>query len=225
MNRLEVVVTSKEEAIIAEKGGADRLEISIAPEYGGSTPTYEMISEIVASVNLPCYVVLRPTIDTFEYSNEEYELLLHFVSLLSISNVKGIIVGVLKDGKVDMLRLEEIIAAAGSKEIIFSNAIDSTMNWETEILKLAKNKKISYIQTSGSAKTILDGKTNIAKIFDQIKEKLILSGRTSLRSIPTYIRDGYTDVIFQANSALRKNDLMNEELQINKIIEFKKELE
>ncbi|HTH37337.1 MAG TPA: copper homeostasis protein CutC, partial [Pyrinomonadaceae bacterium] len=56
---LEVIACSVEDAVNAEKGGADRLEVIRAIEHGGYTPPLDLVREIQDSVSLPLRVMLR----------------------------------------------------------------------------------------------------------------------------------------------------------------------
>ncbi len=226
MNALEVVVKTKEEAIIAEKGGADSLEISIKPEWGGLSPTFEQISEIVSSVEIPCYVMVRPNRETYEYDEEQYKTILHFINVIKLSNIKGVSIGFLKNGKVDQERLEQAIKEAGDNlEIVFNHAIDSVIDYESEVLKLNKNKNIKYIQTSGGSYSAMDGRHRLLGVFEQIKTKLILGGRISIKGIKKIRSVGIDDITFQVNTNLRRDESISGELRIDKIELFKKIIE
>jgi len=56
---LEVIVTSVEEAVEAQAGGADRLELLAAPEHAGLTPSCSTVENVVRSVSIPVRVMLR----------------------------------------------------------------------------------------------------------------------------------------------------------------------
>jgi len=58
---LEVIVTSIEDAVEAEAGGADRLELVRALEVGGLTPELDLIRTVLQTVKIPVRVMLRET--------------------------------------------------------------------------------------------------------------------------------------------------------------------
>ena len=66
---LEIIACSVEDAVAAELGGADRLEIISHYEVGGLTPPIEMVREITAKIKIPLRVMLRES-EPFEVSDE-----------------------------------------------------------------------------------------------------------------------------------------------------------
>ncbi len=58
---LEVIVCSVADAVAAERGGANRLEIISHYEAGGLTPALELVREITVTVSIPARVMLRET--------------------------------------------------------------------------------------------------------------------------------------------------------------------
>src|SRR5215471_19182000 len=57
---LEVAVASVEDALAAQEGGADRLELNAALALGGLTPSLGTLIEVKAAVALPALVMIRP---------------------------------------------------------------------------------------------------------------------------------------------------------------------
>src|SRR5262245_64045442 len=56
---LEIIVSTVEDAIAAERGGASRLEIISHYEAGGLTPSFDLVQEITSTVKIPARVMLR----------------------------------------------------------------------------------------------------------------------------------------------------------------------
>ena len=56
---LEVIACSVEDAVAAERGGADRLELISHYEVGGLTPPLELVQDVLAAVSIPVRVILR----------------------------------------------------------------------------------------------------------------------------------------------------------------------
>ncbi len=219
MNKLEISVSTKEEAIIAEQGGADRLEISIRSDRGGITPNIDTLSEIVFSTKLPCYLMLRHNFESYELDEEQLKKILFFIELTKISGIKGISIGLLKDGRIDRQKMESIINNKGDLEIMFNHAIDSSFNYEEDLEWLINNEGISWIQTSGSAETIFDGYKRILPYKDKINKKLVVGRSLTTENISKVMEFGFDNIVYQC-----KESLLNEErmLSLNKIKEFKK---
>jgi hypothetical protein len=56
---LEIIACSVEDAIAAECGGANRLEIISHYEAGGLTPSFDLVRKITTKVKIPARVMLR----------------------------------------------------------------------------------------------------------------------------------------------------------------------
>lgn len=219
--RLEIAVENKEEAIIAEKAGADRIEISTNLEKRGLTVSVKDITNIVVSVNIPSYVMIKPSSSSYEFTEEEFSLMLQTIELCKLANVKGIIIGFLKKGKIDRERLEKIINIKGDLEIVINRAIDSVVNYEKEVEYLVTHPKINYIQTSGAAETVFDGRFRLKPLIMKYPDKFILSSGLNKNIIEKLIDEDIDRVIYQMNSGARKNGNFNTFFSFDKISEVK----
>ena len=68
---LEVIACTVEDAVAAEKGGADRLEIISRFDVGGLTPAPELVRAIKAKVSLPLRVMVRENAGRFAVVAED----------------------------------------------------------------------------------------------------------------------------------------------------------
>ena len=66
---IEIIATTIEDAIAAERGGADRIELISHFEVGGLTPSLELVGAVTDAVKIPVRVMLRESED-FQVSNE-----------------------------------------------------------------------------------------------------------------------------------------------------------
>lgn len=200
--KLEVVVTTKEEAIIAQAAGADRLEISINPSRRGTTPDINEISGIIPVVDIPLYILIRPNQFTYECTDKEFILVTHMIEICKLTKAKGITIGFIKDGKVDKEKLQQVLNISGDLEVNFSRAVDSTINYEEEINYLFNLKQITKIYTSGSAETVIDGAAMLKKV-SKFSNKLIFSGALNIDGIEKLIDKGIEAKVYQVNSGVR----------------------
>src|SRR5215831_15657597 len=67
---IEIIVCSIEDAVAAERGGANRLEIISHYEAGGLTPSLDLVREITSTVKIPARVMLRES-EPFVVTDEE----------------------------------------------------------------------------------------------------------------------------------------------------------
>ena len=100
---LEVIVSSVEDALEAERGGAGRLEIVRNLELGGLTPSFETVQEICQRVALPVRVMLRCS-ESHIPGPHEVEMLSRQAEALAALGVDGVVLGFLREHHVDVVR-------------------------------------------------------------------------------------------------------------------------
>ena len=147
--RLEVIACSVTDAIDAEKGGANRLEIVRDLKGGGLTPSYELVKEIKGAVDLPLRVMLRE-IDRYETSDDdEIELLClaaeHFASL----EVDGFVLGFLKDSEVDVEFTQRVLACAPHVRATFHHAFEDAKDKLRALSRIKQLPQVDRVLSSG----------------------------------------------------------------------------
>lgn len=146
---LEIIVCSVEDAIAAERGGADRLEVITHYEAGGLTPPVEMVREIAAMVKIPLRVMLRET-EPFEVHDEhEIKQLCEAARVFAKLDVDGLVLGFLKDGWIDHQLVAEILACAPNQKVTFHRAFEELNDPLRAIAELKRYRQIDRILTSG----------------------------------------------------------------------------
>jgi copper homeostasis protein len=97
---LEVAAASVEDALAAQEGGADRLELNAALALGGLTPSLGTLIEVKSAVSLPVLVMVRPRPGGFAYSEADLQVMRRDVDLALEHGADGIVFGVLTaDGR------------------------------------------------------------------------------------------------------------------------------
>ena len=106
---LEICCGSIDDAIEAEKGGADRVELCSALFLGGLTPSVGTIQEAKRRLKVPVMVMVRPRGGGFAYSEAEMASMERDTEAAVENGADGIVVGILQsDGKVDVARCHRI---------------------------------------------------------------------------------------------------------------------
>lgn len=109
---VEICVQSLEGALLAQKYGADRLELCMALEVGGLTPSMGLFTQVKRQVTIPVHVLIRPRIGGFNYTPDEINTILKDIELFTQSGVDGIVIGALKpDYTLDTQTIKRLIAA------------------------------------------------------------------------------------------------------------------
>ncbi|MGE0884194.1 MAG: copper homeostasis protein CutC [Blastocatellales bacterium] len=153
MSKLEVIACSFEDAVAAERGGADRLEVISRYEAGGLTPPVEMVRQIAATVKIPLRIMLRETEPFVINEASEIERLCEAARAFAEIGVEGLVLGFLKDGKtgksIDHDLVARILACAPHLKATFHRAFEELNDPFQAIEELKRHRQIDRILTSG----------------------------------------------------------------------------
>src|SRR3989338_9602396 len=95
-----------EDALLAAKLGADRIEFCANLEQGGQTPTYGQLACLRKAVQtVPIFVLIRPRPGNFVYSELEFETMKEDISVCRALGLDGVVFGILQpNGTIDVER-------------------------------------------------------------------------------------------------------------------------
>ena len=151
---LEVCVDSLESALAAQQGGADRLELCGNLSIGGTTPSPALVEAVVAAVDIPVNVLLRPRFGDFLFTEAEKAQLLREVELIRGLGVHGLVLGALRaDGTLDAAHLRQAMTLGGSGLAYTLHRAFDVCRDPFEALETAVALGFSTILTSGQAAT------------------------------------------------------------------------
>lgn len=164
---LEICTTSVESSVIAQKHGAQRLELCDNLFEGGTTPSAGMIKSVRKRVNIDLFVLIRPRGSDFYYTEEEFEVMKNDIAIAKDLGVDGIVSGVLtSEGTIDVTRTRELVELSGPLPFTFHRAIDCVENYEEAISKVIDTGAVRIL-TSGQQSSAVVG----AEIIGQAIEK------------------------------------------------------
>lgn len=137
---LQVVAVSMQDISEINDSDASVVELCANADCGGLTPDRDLIRNACAQSRLPVYVMIRPKADDFCYSDAEFGQMLADIKFVAEeSKAEGITVGVVTpDGKVDVERMQKIMAAAGRLKVTFNRAFEKVTDPATAYALLAK---------------------------------------------------------------------------------------
>src|ERR1700750_3233724 len=92
---LEVIATTVADAQLAERAGADRLELITAFGEGGLTPSVGMIEAVVDAVDIPVNVIVRPHSRSFVFEPHDHAAMLRDVRAIAAAQAHGVVIGML----------------------------------------------------------------------------------------------------------------------------------
>jgi copper homeostasis protein len=144
-----VIVTSLHEAIEAELGGADRLEVVCSLESGGLTPSLEVVQSIVETVSIPVRVMLRENASMSVAGPAEINTLRFHGRTFSDLPIDGLVLGFISDGELDVTAMKEVLAVAPNCRATFHRAFDSLRDPLRALHDLKQLRQIDRVLTSG----------------------------------------------------------------------------
>src|SRR5947209_1829896 len=110
---IEVIAQSVADAVAAEAGGVDRLELVRDLDEDGLTPPPELVRAVSGAVRIPVYVMIRPR-NAFTLETGEREQIAAEVRAAVAAGASGLVFGYLDGaGGLDVETLTAVRAAAG----------------------------------------------------------------------------------------------------------------
>ncbi|WP_405907956.1 MULTISPECIES: copper homeostasis protein CutC [unclassified Streptomyces] len=152
---LEVIALGVEDAVAAETGGADRLELVTDMAADGLTPAVETFAGIRAAVDVSLRVMLRLA-DGFAAG--DVDALVRVAGELRTAGADEFVLGFLDEhGGVDLTAVERIVAELDGCRWTFHRAIDRAADRDALRKQLADLPGLDAYLTAGSPDGVDDG--------------------------------------------------------------------
>ncbi len=182
---LEACVETVEQAVQAERCGADRIELCGDLSVGGITPSNTLLRETMAAVNIPIMAMARPRGGNFVYSYHELEEIKRAIDNFKELSIKGVVFGFLKNNEVDLELTSEMASYAHPLEVTFHKAIDFTLDPIKEAKRISQIPGIQRILTSGGKTTAEEGKGVLIKMQKVVGKNLtiIAAGKVTVQNL------------------------------------------
>ena len=152
---LEVIACSVADAVAAEAGGADRIELISRYDVGGLTPELSLVREVLAAVSIPVRVMLRDR-EEFRVSDAGEIARLGdkaqaLAGMADSGNLEGLVLGFLRDPgpELDLELLEAILARAPKLKATLHRASEELPDPGTALDAVAGLAQIDTFLTSG----------------------------------------------------------------------------
>jgi copper homeostasis protein len=146
---LEVIVTSVDDAIAAEKGGATRLEVISHFEQDGLTPSFALVEAVTRAVRIPIRVMMRERDDFVVQDEAELDRLCESARAFADLNVDGLVVGFLRDGQIDLTAMQRILACTPTLKATFHRAFEAVHDPVAALAVLRQLPQVDCVLTSG----------------------------------------------------------------------------
>ena len=175
----EACVGSVEQAMIAEKRNADRVELCSRLDLDGLTPDRNIIESAMNLLSIPVKVMIRPKSGNFIYSKQDILKMESEIDFCKKIGVSEVVFGMLNENsEVDIELTSAIAKKAAPMDITFHKAIDRVNDIKHGLERLSNVKEITSILTSGGKDSALNGQDMIKDIIKQFSSrfKIIAAG-------------------------------------------------
>jgi copper homeostasis protein len=187
---LEVIATSVADALAAEAGGADRVELISALERDGLTPPVALVEAVRAAVRIPVRVMLRDR-DGFSIDSAGVAALCDVAERLQALDVDGLVLGFTHRGVLNTAAIRAICAAAPALRVTFHRAIEHVRNLSASLDMLEHFPQIDTLLHSGGPGDVATRVAALSRLHSASAGRftILAGGGMSLEMITALLRD------------------------------------
>ncbi len=202
MKKLEIACFNLESAIIAQTGGADRVELCDNIQEGGTTPDFETTKLARMALSIDLFVMIRPRGGGFVYSDEEFQQMKQQMIQFKEMGINGFVFGILKeDGSVNKEQNAELVQLAQPYPCTFHRAFDEVKN-PFEALEQIIGCGFTTILTSGQQPNVVEGMNRLAQLVNASNNRIVIMPGGGLRSSNIGTIKENTKAVFYHSSAI-----------------------
>lgn len=179
---LEVIGFNIASCAIAQRAGAQRVELCDNPGEGGTTASLGFIKAARELLQISLFPIIRPRGGDFLYTDAEFEIMKTDVLQCKKLGCDGVVIGMLlPDGSIDKNRCSALIAMAYPLEVTFHRAFDRCAN-PFEALEDIIEMGCQRILTSGQKPTAAEGAALLKELVQQANGRIAIMPGSSVRS-------------------------------------------
>lgn len=218
---LEIACFSIESAVVAQRAGADRIELCDDYASGGITPSFDSITKAKRLISIPLFVMIRPRSGNFIYSDSEFEEMKSAVAFCGKNKLDGIVFGILtEENTVDRKRSAELIELAKPMKATLHRAFDATPN-AFQSLEDATACGFERILTSGQKASAPESASLISSLIKKADGRITIMPGGGVRADNISELKNKTGAIEFHSSAINPRTMLADE---HEIIRMKKYL-
>ena len=198
MTKLEICCFGIECAEVAQEFGADRIELCSGAADGGLTPSYGCLKQARNKLHIPVHPIIRPRGGDFCYNATEFDVIKDDLMMIRDMGFPGVVLGLLdKEGRIDLERMEMLMAHAGGLAVTFHRAFDMCVNPMLALEQL-KALGVARILTSGQQQSAELGLPLLEQLNNKSREingPIIMAGAgVRLSNLTKFIDIGLSEV-------------------------------
>ena len=180
--KIEIACFNLESSLIAEKAGANRVELCANISVGGTTPTIEIIQQTRKNLTIDLYVMIRTRGGNFVYSEPEFQQMKSEIENIKQLDVNGFVFGILnEDSTINIEQNKALVELAKPFPCSFHRAFDAVSNYK-QALEDVISCGFSTLLTSGTFSNVMEGKEVLKKLVEQAKNRIEIMPGGGLRS-------------------------------------------
>jgi copper homeostasis protein len=205
MPELEVIATTVEDAITAEKGGATSIEIITDLAVGGLTPDMDLVRGILDNVQVATHVIVRPHAETFVYSDSDKQVMLQTVHELAKLPLTSIVIGgMTANGDFDFDLLRAVMNEIEAERITVHRVIDHVNDPFAALQTLSQ--MIERVLCSGAPTDVYAGRITMGAWVKALGETIHFKcgGGITFENI-TAIQQAVNAPIYHVGGCVRKD--------------------
>ncbi|HOO32933.1 MAG TPA: copper homeostasis protein CutC [Thermotogota bacterium] len=213
---LEICVDLLESAIIAQDGGADRIELCADLQLGGTTPSAGLMKAVRKHLKIDIYAMIRPRSGDFFYNAMEFETMKADVETAKALGMDGVVFGILdENGNIDKARMKELIELANPMNVTVHRAFDVS-NDLFNSLDVLINLGVERILTSAGGLKVTDDLPLLTEIVRKADKRIkIMAGSgVTAENASEIIKTGVDELHLSAKSKYRSQMFFKKEISM-----------
>ena len=194
---IECCVESLSEALIAEKRGADQLELCSDLANDGLTPDTTLTEKTLETISIPLKVMIRHRKGDFFYDKSDMSIIRNQINSMKLIGIKHIVFGSLTHlNRINLEQIKMVSEWAYPMNVTYHKAIDLSENFFEDTELLLQFKNVKSLLTSGQASTAEKGYLTLKRLLADFGKniKIISAGSINdknLNKIHNMIRGRY----------------------------------
>jgi copper homeostasis protein len=188
MTLLEVCLEDVAGAAIAERCGADRVELCTELEHGGTTPSLATVSSVLGSIDhLGLQVLIRARPGDFVYTADELAVMVGQIEAIgALQRPAGVSVGYVigaltAEARIDLPATTRLLAACGAAPVTFHRAFDELADRSAGLDSLI-GLGLDRVLTSGGGPTAAASVTELAGLVKQAGDRISVLAAGGVRA-------------------------------------------
>ncbi|SHN75568.1 copper homeostasis protein CutC [Cryptosporangium aurantiacum] len=183
MTLVEICLDDVDGARVAEREGADRIELCADLLEGGITPSHGMVDAVLgATSRVGVQVLIRPRGGDFVYSADELRVMLFDIrTYAQYPRVGFVLSGLTASGRIDVPLLSALLSECGGAPVTYSRAFDE-VDEQFAALDTLASLGVARVLTGGGPGAAADGRDRLRALVEHAADRITILAGGSVRS-------------------------------------------